>query len=95
VAVRYRINPKTPPLPVSNSHKPKAATALHPTFSQKESSGKTLPGTLMTINGKGLHILAARKTASARRSNAIASPLKKDFRHRKADEEKRSEFLKE
>ena len=34
------------------------------------------------------------KTASARRSNAIASPLKKkDFRHRKADEEKRREFL--
>ena len=37
--------------------------------------------------------LAARKTASARRSNAIASPLKKDFRHHKADEEKRREFL--
>ena len=48
----------------------------------------------MTINGKGLHVWAARKTASARRSNAIASPLKKDFRHRKADEEKRREFLK-
>ena len=47
----------------------------------------------MTINGKGLHVWAARKTASARRSNAIASPLKKDFRHRKADEEKRREFL--
>ena len=47
----------------------------------------------MTINGKGLHVWAAHKTASARRSNAIASPLKKDFRHRKADEEKRREFL--
>ena len=47
----------------------------------------------MTINRKGLHVWAAHKTASARRSNAIASPLKKDFRHRKADEEKRREFL--
>ena len=47
----------------------------------------------MTINGKGLHVWAARKTASARRSNATASPLKKDFRHCKADEEKRREFL--
>ena len=47
----------------------------------------------MTINGKGLHVWAARRTASARRSSAIASPLKKDFRHRKADEEKRREFL--
>ena len=47
----------------------------------------------MTINGKGLHVWAAHKTASARRSNAIVSPLKKDFRHRKADEEKRREFL--
>ena len=44
-------------------------------------------------NGKGRHVWAAHKTASARRSNAIASPLKKDFRHRKADEEKRREFL--
>ena len=47
----------------------------------------------MTINGKEPHVWAARKTASARRSSAIASPLKKDFRHRKADEEKRREFL--
>ena len=47
----------------------------------------------MTINGEGLHVWAAHKTASARRSTVIASPLKKDFRHRKADEEKRREFL--
>ena len=47
----------------------------------------------MTINGKELHVWAARKTASGRRSSVIASPLKKDFRHRKADEEKRREFL--
>ena len=47
----------------------------------------------MTINGKGLHVWAARKMVSARRSSAIVSPLKKDFRHRKADEEKRREFL--
>ena len=48
----------------------------------------------MTINGKELHVWAALKTVSGRRSSAIASPLKKDFRHRKADEEKRREFLK-
>lgn len=47
----------------------------------------------MTINGKELHVWAALKTVSGRRSSAIASPLKKDFRHRKADEEKRREFL--
>ena len=47
----------------------------------------------MTINGKGRHVWAALKTVSGRRSSAIASPLKKDFRHRKADEEKRREFL--
>ena len=47
----------------------------------------------MTINGKGLHVWAAHKTVSGRRSSAIASPLKKDFRHRKADEEKRHDFL--
>jgi transposase protein of IS630 family insertion sequence len=47
----------------------------------------------MTINGKELHVWAAHKTVSGRRSSAIASPLKKDFHHRKADEEKRREFL--
>ena len=47
----------------------------------------------MTINGKELHVWVAHKTVSGRRSSAIASPLKKDFRHRKADEEKRREFL--
>ena len=84
----------TPSPPGRNSHNPKAAAVLRPASSQKKSSGKTWPSTLMTINGKGLHVWAAHKMASARRSSAIASPLKKDFRHRKADEEKRREFLK-
>ena len=83
----------TPSLPGKNSHNPKVAVVLRHAFSQKKSSGKTWLSTLMTINGKGLHVWAARRTASARRSSAIASPLKKDFHHRKADEERHREFL--
>ena len=87
------VSAPTPSLPGKNSHNPKVAVVLRHAFSQKKPSGKTWPSTLMTINGKGLHVWAAHKMASARRSSAIASPLKKDFRHRKADEEKRHEFL--
>ena len=46
----------TPSPPGRNSHNPKAAAVLRPVFSQKKSSGKTWPNTLMTINGKGLHV---------------------------------------
>ena len=68
----------TPSRPGRNSRNPKAAAVLRPAFSQKKSSGKTSPNTLMIINGKELHAWAAHKTESA---------------NCKADEEKRHEFL--
>ena len=50
VAAGHRIGPN----PLATCHNPKAAAVLRPAFSQKKSSGKTWPSTLMTINGKGL-----------------------------------------
>ena len=76
VAARHRISPNTLAT-WKKQPQPKGSRRSTPAFSQKKSLGKTSPSTLMTINGKGLHVWAARKTASARRSNAIASPLKK------------------
>ena len=70
VAARHRISPNTLAT-WKKQPQPKGSLRSTPRLLTEEAIRQDVPSTLMTINGKGLHVWAARKTVSARRSNAI------------------------